>query len=133
MEKFNHQSLKLTKDKKFVYTAMSKHFAYFKDHISKFVLEKDYIPLNPFNIPYFMLDTVERNMCREANNNLAKRADEIWVFGEISDGVLAEIKIAKEMQKPIKFFKVFESEKIIEIPKEEVEFEENVKDFSQEI
>ncbi len=45
-----------------------------------------------------MLDTTERDICRE------KKADEVWVFGKISDGVLAEIKIAKEIEKPTKFF-----------------------------
>jgi len=104
MKNFDHRSLRLIKNKKIVYTAMSKRLSYFKDHISKFVLEKGFVLLNPFNIPYFMLDTVERDICREANNNLLKKADEIWIFGKISDGVLSEIKIAKEIKKPTKFF-----------------------------
>lgn len=59
---FNHPSKELVQNKKLVFTAMSKHLAYFKDHISKFVLEKNAVPLNPFSIPYFALDTVSRDV-----------------------------------------------------------------------
>jgi len=33
---------------KLIYTAISKQLFYFRMHISKFVLEKNAIPLNPF-------------------------------------------------------------------------------------
>ena len=43
---------------KLVFTAVSKRLFYFRMHISKFVLEKDCIPLNPYMLwEYFMLDT----------------------------------------------------------------------------
>lgn len=45
---------------------------------------------------YFLLDAIERDLVREGNNNLVKRCDEIWVFGAVSNGVLAEIQIANE-------------------------------------
>lgn len=97
-------------------------------HISKFVLKNNYIPLNPFMIfEYFMLDTIERDKIREANNALVEKADELWVFGEVSNGVLAEIKIAKERNKPIKYFTVIDSKEIKQISKDEVEFEEGLK------
>ena len=118
---------------KLVYTAISKKLFYFKMHISKFVLEKDCIPLNPFMIfGYFMLDTVDRNKIREANNTLVEKADELWVFGQVSDGVLAEIKIAKEKQKPIKYFAVINSKEIKEISKDEVEFERGLENISKD-
>jgi len=116
-----------------VYTAISKNLFYFKMHISKFVLEKNCIPLNPFMIfEYFMLDTVKRDKIREANNALVKKADELWVFGPVSDGVLAEIRLAKSMKKPIKYFTIVESKDIKEISKNEVEFEEGVKNISKD-
>jgi hypothetical protein len=92
----------------------------------KFVLEQDCVPLNPFSFGYFLLDTVPRDLIREANNNLIKRADGVWVFGKVSDGVLAEIKLAKQMKKPIKFFKVIKSKEIKEISEKEIEFEDDV-------
>jgi hypothetical protein len=81
---------KINNDKKLVY------LAYFDKHIMKFVLENGCVPLNPYAVGYFLLDTVPRDIIREANNTLVKRADEIWVFGKISDGVLAEIKLANK-------------------------------------
>lgn len=82
---------------KLVYTAFSKKLFYFRMFISKFVLERNCIPLNPFMIhDYFMLETVERDKIRKSNNALVEKADELWVFGPVSDGVLNEIKIAKE-------------------------------------
>jgi hypothetical protein len=78
---------------------------------------------------YFMLDSVERDKIREANDELVKKADELWVFGQISDGVLLEIKLAKEANKPIKYFKVINSKDIKEISEDEIEFEEGVENI----
>jgi len=119
---------------KLVYTAHSKHFFYFREHISRFVLENNAVPLNPFMLfHYFMLDTVERDSVRNANNTIVKKSDEIWVFGPVSDGVLAEIKLAKEMKKPVKYFAVENSRDIIEIKKEDVKFETGLEKFSDEL
>jgi len=118
---------------KLVYTAISKNLFYFRMHISKFVLEKDCIPLNPYMIfEYFMLDTIKRNKIREANNALVEKADELWIFGEVSNGVLAEIKIAKEKNKSIKYFTVIDSKEIKEISKDEVKFEEGLENISKD-
>lgn len=73
--------------------------------VSKFVLECGAVPLNPFTaFDYFMLDTVDRNIIRRGNNTLVQRADEIWTFGDISDGVLAEMIQAHRQKKPVKHF-----------------------------
>jgi len=81
---------------------------------------------------YFMLDTVERDKIRGANYTLVKKADELWVFGEVSDGVLREIKLAKANNKPRKYFIVIDSKEIKEISKEEVEFEKGVGNISKD-
>lgn len=134
MSDFNHKSLNLKESKSLVYTAMSKHLFYYRMHISKYVIENHKVPLNPFMIfEYFMLDCVNRDLIREGNNNLVMKSDEVWVFGSVSNGVLAEIKIAKEMNKPIKYFKIEKPHKIISISKEEVEMEEEVKSFKFEL
>lgn len=131
---FEHEALNLTEDKKLVYTAMSKHIFYYRMFISKYVIEQQGIPLNPFMIfDYFLLDTIDRDLIREGNNNLVKRADELWVFGQISNGVLAEIKIAKSLNKPIKYFKIEKPHNIISIQKNDVEMEDEVKDFKNEL
>lgn len=95
--------------------------------ISVFVLEKGGVPLNPFMVfDYFLLDAVDRDIVREGNNNLVKRCDEIWVFGAVSNGVLAEIQIAHEQGKPVRYFAIEKPHKIIESTKDKVELEVDV-------
>jgi len=131
---FEHEALSLKDDNSLIYTAMSKHLFYYRMHISKFVIEQHRVPLNPFMIfDYFLLDSVDRNLVREGNNNLVKRSDELWVFGTVSNGVLAEIKIAKEMDKAIKYFKIEKPHNIVPIELNEVEMEEDVAEFKSEL
>jgi hypothetical protein len=52
------------------------------------------------------VDFVDRDLVYRANNNLIFLAQEIWCFGVVADGVLAEIKLAKEQGKKVKFFSV---------------------------
>jgi hypothetical protein len=122
------------KNMKLIYPAISKHYFYFRQHISKFILEQNCVPLNPFMIfEYFMMDTVDRDLIRNANNNLVKKADELWVFGPISDGMLAEIKLAKQLKKPIRYFKIIDSKEIKETSKDEVEFEDDLEKYKHEL
>ena len=131
---FIHSALKLNKDKNLVYTAMSKHLFYYRMQISKFVLENGGVPLNPFMIfDYFLLDTVERDVVREGNNNLVKRADALWVFGPIANGVLAEIKIAHAAGKPVRYFRIEKSSRILPVSVAEVEMEPEVAEFRAEL
>lgn len=127
---FEHEALALKQERSLVYTAMSKHYFYYRMHISRFVLEQSKVPLNPFMLfDYFLLDTLERNVVREANNSLLKRADELWVFGPISNGVLAEIQIAQTTHKPIHYFKIEKSQAIIPIDKTSIEMEAEVQNY----
>jgi hypothetical protein len=68
-----------------------------------------------------------------ANNNLLKISNELWVFGSISDGVLAEIKLAKQLNKPIRYFRIMKSKEIEEISKEDAEFEEGLEVYRDEL
>jgi hypothetical protein len=97
--------MKLDNKQPAAYTAFSKHNFFAKQQISAFVLEKDYVPLNPFmNWDYFLNDLVERNLIVRGNNNLIMLADELWTFGQISNGVYHEIILAKKLGKKIKYF-----------------------------
>jgi len=90
-----------------VYTAHSKHNFYARKIVSAYVLERDLMPLNPFmNWDYFLDDLVERDIVRNANGELLKMSDELWQFGEISDGCYQEIMIALNRKMPVKFFTV---------------------------
>lgn len=119
---------------KSVYPAHSKHSFYFRAHISGYILKKGFLPLNPFMIfDYFLTDTVKRDTVRNANNNLVKIADEIWIFGPISDGVLAEILLAKKSHKKIKYFEIIKSKQIKEIPKTKVAFESGLDKYCSKL
>ncbi|MFH0896856.1 MAG: hypothetical protein V1850_02250 [Candidatus Bathyarchaeota archaeon] len=132
-EKFEHRAMELNQRSKIVFIAMSKHLFYFRRHAVKFVLERGFTPISQFGIfDYFMVDSVDRDLVRKANNNLIRVSDELWVFGPISDGVLAEVKMVKEMGKPIKYFSVVNS-KVKEIAKDELQFEDSLERFSSEM
>lgn len=131
---FDHRSLDLQADRPLVYTAMSKHLFYYRMFISVYVLKNGGVPFNPFMIwDYFLLDAVDRDLVREGNNNIVKRVDEIWVFGPVSNGVLAEVKIANAQGKPVKYFKIAKPHAIIPISKEEVEMEDEVAEFKGDL
>jgi hypothetical protein len=103
--------------------------------ICKHAFEHGAIPINPFNVfGYYLYELVERDLIRNGNNNLMKRCDELWVYGEISDGVLAEIQMYKKLDKPIRFFDISKLPKEVrEISKNELIFEDEVKEFSDSI
>lgn len=126
-DSFAHPALAVQRDKPLVYTAMSKHLFYFRMFISVFVLNKGGVPLNPFMVfDYFLLDAVDRDLVREGNNNLVKRCDEIWVFGAVSNGVLAEIQVAHEQGKVVRYFAIEKPHTIVDIAKGEVDMEDEV-------
>ena len=92
---------------KVVFAAMSKNNFYLREHVIRFILERNYTPTCAFMMySYFLLDTVEREKLIRANNDLIKRSDELWVFGEISDGVEKEIELAKKLEMPIIYFQI---------------------------
>ena len=65
------------------------------------------VPVNPFNLfGYFLYELVDRDLVRNGNNNLLFRCDELWVYGEISDGVLAEIQMFSKTGKPVRYFNI---------------------------
>ena len=131
---FKHKSLDLNKKTKIVFIAMSKNSFYFRRHAVKFVLKKGLTPISQFGIfDYFLNDAVSRNLVRQANNNLIGVSDELWVFGPLSDGVIAEVKMFKKTKKPIRYFRIVSGKAIKAINKKEVEFEKGLAKFSKEI
>lgn len=112
-----------------VFTAQSKTHFYCRDAICEFVFSRGKIPINPFRVfDYFLGDRVERDLIRQANNNLIQVADEFWVFGDtIADGVFFEIQFAKQLNKPIAFFTIENrASEIREIGGDALKFEPSV-------
>lgn len=125
-----HRPSSLSGQKEIIYTSMSKHYFCYRIHISQYIFQQGKVPLNPqILFDYFLLENIEREMIRDANHSLIRRSDEIWVFGPISNGVLAEIKLAKQLTKPVHYFKIDKFYKIHRIPEELAEMEEEVKDL----
>jgi hypothetical protein len=88
-----------------VFAAMSKRNFFLREHIIRYILEQGYTPTCAFMMySYFLLDTVDRKRLIEANNDLIRRSDQLWVFGNISDGVAEEIKLAKSLGLPLRYF-----------------------------
>jgi len=134
MSKFTHAALNAIDDKSIVYTAMSKHLFYYRMHISKYVIEQEKVPLNPFMLfDYSLSDMVDKNLILLCNNKKEKKADELWVFGNISNGVFAEIKLAQKINIPIKFFEIQRPHKIVAASKEMVTMESDVEIFKAEL
>lgn len=134
-EKFHHIADDLHELKKVVFTAHSCKNFHLRMHICKYVFEQNAIPINPFNLyGYFLYDMVERNRVRNANNNILRRCDELWVFGEISDGVLSEIICFRELNKNIRFFDLSKlPDEIVGITPEDVIFENDLEQFRSHI
>jgi hypothetical protein len=64
---------------------------------------------------------------------LVSISDELWVFGSISDGVLAEIKQAKMAKKIIKYFRFENDKDIVEILDKSYSFEVGLEKFIDEL
>lgn len=102
-----HPRLRFTKTYPLIYPAYSKRNFYLQTHISQFCLDAKTVPLNPFMLfRYFLGDSVSRESVYTANNNIVRICDAVWAFGEISDGVLAEIKMKRDAGQPVRYFKV---------------------------
>ena len=126
-----HIKVSETKERKVVFTAQSKQFFYCRDVVCEYVLKQGCIPVNPFRIfDYFLSDRVDRNLIRNGNNEMIKRCDELWVFGNVSDGVLFEIYMSRKMGKTVRFFNIAtRAKEIFELKPEEVVFDPEIHSY----
>lgn len=68
-----HRALAIKPADTVVFTAMSKKYFYMRFFVTKFALEQGVVPINPFtSFDYFLLDAVERDTVRRANNTLVR-------------------------------------------------------------
>lgn len=122
-----HRALAIKPADMVVFTAMSKKYFYMRFFVTKFALDQGVVPINPFtSFDYFLLDAVERDTVRRANNTLVVRADELWVFGDIADGVRAEIMQAWQQYKTVRFFAFRGDKHIYEVTIDNLSYEDGV-------
>lgn len=123
-----HPRLRIRKTYPIVYPAYSKKNFYLQTYISKYCLEHRCIPLNPFMIfRYFLSDSVPREGVYEANAAIIANVDELWVFGPVSDGVLAEVELAKKRKQKVRYLKIVQDRPTVrfrKIPGRYVELED---------
>lgn len=73
----------------------------------KFAISKGYIPLAPhLHYPQFLddKDMEERELGLHFALILLGKCEELWVFGEVSQGMADEIEKAERRKMPIKYF-----------------------------
>lgn len=118
----------ITEVKPVVYTAHSKLNFFCRDAICEYVLRLGSVPVNPFRLfDYFLNDRVDRDLVRRGNNNLVRMADEVWVFGPVSNGVLFEIGYAADLGKTVRYHTVSPtSSEIAPTAATEITFEEEL-------
>lgn len=117
-----------TSEMELIFTAQSKAYFYCRDVVCQYVLQQGFLPLNPFRVfGYFLSDRVDRELIRRGNNQLIRECKELWVFGQIADGVLFEIASAIKQGKKVRFFSIgTRVEEIKEIDVEQISFEPEV-------
>ena len=97
----------LRRPKALVYVAMSNRTFFWRQQLTKFVLDEGRVPITPFMMfDYYLLHTVPKELVREAMNNLIARCEEMWVFGSLSLGLKVQVGIAKRMRKPVRYFDI---------------------------
>lgn len=125
MKEYTHGSLDLVQKEDIIFTSFSKKNFYLRSAISKFVLFKRRVPVSPFmNFDYNLAGLVPKDSIRTANNSLIRRCDELWVFGEVSDGVLVEIHLANKRGIPVRYFALHDDEQFVEITQDQVQLED---------
>lgn len=138
-EEFQHPSMATwERPQPVVYTAYSKRNFFARMWISAFVANRGYLPLNPFMVFDFgLMGRIDISSARTGNNTMIHKADEVWVFGEISDGVFAEILLAQKLGKRVSFFKLAPAKgasSVIEIdPADTLCFEDGLERFADQI
>lgn len=122
---FKHAAMYLPDDQPIVYAAISKHSFCYRVLISNYILEQGCAPVNPFmNFDFGFFGLQTKDTVISANNSLVRRSDEVWAFGPISDGGLAELLRAKALGKPLKYFAINKDWSIVEITPDHAEMEE---------
>lgn len=71
----------------------------------RFVVSKNRVPIAPHMLfPQFVSEATERGLAMKMNYLLLLRCDEVWAFGEITEGMAAEIEMAKDEDKRVRYF-----------------------------
>lgn len=134
MTNFTHLADNLHQAKQVVFTAQSAKNFHQRMLICRHAFLQGVVPVNPFNVfGYYLYELVDRDMVRNGNNNLLDRCDELWVYGDISDGILSEIRSFTKTAKPIRYFDISKlPNEVKEVRLNDLPFEKDVEQFKSE-
>ena len=126
VDDFKHSTLDAGSDFGTVYTAMSKQYFCYRTQITRFAVNSGYAPFNPFTAFDFALHglCLKEDIIR-ANTTMLKKCDEVWHFGPVSDGSLAEVILAARFGKKTRFFEIDTAWQLSEIDRSLTVFEED--------
>ncbi len=90
--------------------------------VTRFVISQSAIPLYPgITRDWYNIETKKAEL-KDSIEDFIKRADEFWVFGMLSEELQANVKLAKRLGKPVRYFEL--EPKLREIDENEIRFEE---------
>lgn len=73
--------------------------------ICKYILDQGFVPVNYFTaFGHFVHELADQQKMIDSINSLIVRCDELWVFGDISEGMWHEVKMCKELGIPIHYY-----------------------------
>lgn len=103
----NKQIHKYDKGRKVVFVSQAAVNMCWARLICKFVIEKGHSPVNYFTaFGHFVHELADQQTMIDSINSLIVRCDELWAFGEISEGMWYEIKMCKELGIPVRYFDI---------------------------
>lgn len=114
--------------RKLVYATHSRNWFYAREAITRYAVEQGAAVVNPFmNYGFYLNGAVKKDEVDECCHQLIRSADELWVFGPISEAILTDIVVAVMEGKHIRFFSISEqSSEIHELREEDISFEREV-------
>lgn len=90
--------------------------------ICKFVLNRGNVPVNYFTaFGHFVYEIADPQTMIDSINALIVRCNELWAFGEITEGMWEEINMCKKLGLKVRYFNIAKlPKKIFEIKESEV-------------
>ncbi len=115
---------KYDKGKKLIFVSQASINMCWARMLCKFVLEKNHVPVNYFTVfGHFVHELADLSTMIDSINAIIVRCDELWAFGEISEGMWFEIKMCKKLGIPLKYFSIDKlPKKIYEIDENDVKY-----------
>lgn len=114
--------------RKMVYVTHSKSWFYAKEVVVQFAVKQGVAAVNPFmNYGFYLNEMVKKDEIVECCHQLIRTADELWVFGPVSEAILTDIAVAVMEGKEIRFFSISDQiSEIHELHMDDVVFEREV-------